>query len=109
MLNQWFQHLLLLFIGSMLAARDIHACIKYILQDPVTPSQHPVGYLTSENRDTWAEARRWLMENNSQQIGEIDAALFNLVLDDVHSEEDPVKMTKLFLHGNGANRYMLSF
>lgn len=93
----------------MLAPRDIHSCIKHIQQDRVAPCQHPLGYLTTENRNTWAEARRQLMEQNSQQMMDIDGALFNLVLDDVDSENDPVKMTKLFLHGDGANRYITSF
>lgn len=89
----------------MLAPQDIHACIKHVQQDSATPSQHPLGFLTAENRDVWAGARRLLMEHNSQQLEAIDSALFNLVLDSVQSDEDPIRMTKLFLHGDGANRY----
>ena len=90
--------------GNMLNPRDLYACIKYIREDRAAPSEHPLGYLTAENRDTWANVRRLLMEHHSQQMNAIDSALFNLVLDDSHSDEDPVKMTKVFLHGNGANR-----
>lgn len=90
----------------MLEPLDIYACLKFIQQDPVSPSQHAIGYLTSENRDTWAKARRLLMERNSGQIEAIDSALFNLVLDDARTDNDPVKISKLFLHGDGANRYL---
>lgn len=91
--------------GNLLEPLDIYSCLKYIQQDPIAPSQHPIGYLTAENRDTWANARQLLMENNSGQMEAIDSALFNLVLDDVGTDNDPVKISKLFLHGNGANRY----
>lgn len=91
--------------GNMLEPLDIYACLKWIQQDPISPSRDPIGYLTAENRDTWAKARRLLMENNSSQMEAIDSALFNLVLDDVGTDNDPVKISKLFLHGNGANRY----
>ena len=92
-------------VGNLLAPLDIYACLKWIQQDPISPSQNPIGYLTAENRDTWAYTRRLLMENNSSQMEAIDSALFNLVLDDVDTDNDPVKISKLFLHGNGANRY----
>ena len=95
-------------VGNMLEPLDIYACLKFIQQDPITPSQHPIGYLTAENRDTWAGVRSLLMEHNSGQIEAIDSALFNLVLDDVGTDNDPVKISKLFLHGNGANRYIMS-
>ena len=91
----------------MLEPLDIYACLKYVQQDPVSPAPHPIGYLTSENRDTWANARSLLMERNSGQIDAIDSALFNLVLDDVHTANDPLKISKLFLHGDGANRYQM--
>ncbi|XP_032794300.2 carnitine O-palmitoyltransferase 2, mitochondrial [Daphnia magna] len=91
--------------GNLLEPLDIYSCLKYIQQDPIAPSQHPIGYLTAENRDTWANARQLLMENNSGQMEDIDSALFNLVLDDVGTDNDPVKISKLFLHGNGANRW----
>ena len=91
----------------MLEPLDIYACLKFIQQDPIAPSQHPIGYLTAENRDTWARARRLLMERNSDQLEAIDSALFNLVLDDALTDNDPIKISKLFLHGNGANRYLM--
>lgn len=94
-------------IGNMLEPLDIYACLKFIQQDPISPSQHPLGYLTAENRDTWASVRQLLMERNSGQIEAIDSALFNLVLDDAITDDDPVKISKLFLHGDGANRYLV--
>ena len=85
-------------------ANDIHACLEHIRNDPISPAEHPIGYLTAEERDTWAEIRHLLMEHNRGQLEAIDGALFNLALDDVSSDSDPVKMTKLFLHGDAANR-----
>ena len=91
----------------MLKPGEIYACLNYIQQDTIAPSQHPIGYLTSENRDTWAVARELLVKENRDQVDAIDSALFNLVLDDVHSENDAKKLAKIFLHGNGANRCVI--
>lgn len=90
----------------MLQPGDIHACLKWIQQDATVPPSHPIGFLTTENRDVWANARGLLLADNKQQIEAIDSALFNLVLDDVKTDNDPLKMAKVFLHGNGANRYL---
>lgn len=88
----------------MLPPGDIHACLKWIQQDATAPPSHPIGFLTAENRDVWANARSLLLTDNKQQIEAIDSALFNLVLDDVKTDNDPLKMAKVFLHGDGANR-----
>jgi len=90
----------------MLPPGDIHACLKWIQQDTTAPPSHPIGFLTAENRDVWANARGILLTDNKQQIEAIDSALFNLVLDDVKTENDPLKMAKVFLHGDGANRFL---
>ena len=90
----------------MLPPGDIHACLKRIQQDTTVPPSHPIGFLTAENRDVWANARGLLLTDNKQQIEAIDSALFNLVLDDVKTENDPLKMAKVFRHGDGANRSM---
>ena len=95
--------------GSMMDARKIHACIKYINEDCVAPPSHPIGYLTSENRDTWAAVRQTLNQDNGEQLKAIDGALFNLVLDDADSDDDPTKLVRLFLHGNGSNRFVKAF
>jgi len=91
--------------GEMLKPGEIYACLDYIQKDAVAPAQHPIGFLTSENRDRWAAARQLLVQDNREQIEAIDSALFNLVLDDVSTGEDRQKITKTFLHGNGANRW----
>ena len=92
--------------GNILEPSDIYACMEHIGRDSVSPPSHPLGYLTSENRDTWAAARQLLVEQNRQQMESIDSALFNLVLDDAQWGNDPQKAVKMFLHGNGANRYV---
>jgi len=91
----------------MLKPGEIYACLDYIQKDAVAPAQHPIGFLTSENRDRWAAARQLLVQDNREQIEAIDSALFNLVLDDVSTGEDRQKITKTFLHGNGANRCVI--
>jgi len=91
--------------GEMLKPGEVYACLDYIQRDAVAPAEHPLGYLTSENRDKWAAARQLLEQDNREQMEAIDGALFNLVLDDVTTGDDRQKITKTFLHGNGANRW----
>ena len=91
--------------GDMLDPKDVFACLNHINSDSLPPPAHPLGYLTSDNRDAWAAARQQLAQDNREQLDAIDSAMFNLVLDDVESDGDPKKMAKIFLHGNGLNRY----
>lgn len=91
--------------GEMLEPREIYACLDYIQKDAVAPAQHPLGYLTSENRDRWAATRQLLLQDNREQVEAIDSALFNLVLDDAIPGDNREEITKTFLYGNGGNRW----
>ena len=84
----------------------IHANIRHILQDAAAPSEHPVGFLTSENRDTWATLRQHmagLSAGNAEAFRLVDTAMLCMCLDDV-SPDTPESMTRLMLYGSGSNR-----
>lgn len=92
--------------GCMLEPTRLHACLQWICRDEIPSPSHSLGYLTSEDRDIWAGARRRLVDDgNGPQLAAIDSALFNLVLDNADTQNDPRTMSKLFLHGDGANRW----
>jgi len=91
--------------GEMLQPGEIYACLDYIQKDDIGASEHPLGYLTSDNRDVWASVRQLLVQDNGEQLEAIDSALFNLVLDDVSVGDDRQKISKVFLHGDGSNRW----
>jgi len=48
------------FLGNIRPAEDIMADLQYILADKSAAPSHPVGYLTSENRDVWSTVREKL-------------------------------------------------
>ena len=103
----WLKLCLCYFPGEMLEPREIYACLDYIQKDAVAPAQHPLGYLTSENRDRWAATRQLLLQDNREQVEAIDSALFNLVLDDAIPGDNREEITKTFLYGNGGNRCVI--
>jgi len=37
--------------------------LKYILEDQSDRPSHPIGYLPTQDRDVWAQARQHLIEN----------------------------------------------
>lgn len=80
--------------------------MKYILSIQVNPADHPVGVLSSENRNTWAGLRKHLVDiGNEESLKTIDSALFCLCLDDATlNEEKPVPMIKNMLCADATNR-----
>ncbi|KOS21487.1 Carnitine O-acetyltransferase [Escovopsis weberi] len=75
----------------------------YQLAKPVAP----IGALTSENRDIWADARVTLLQaspKNKDALGAIESASFVVCLDDA----SPVTLeerARQYWHGDGANRW----
>lgn len=67
----------------------------------------PVGALTSENRDIWADVRELLTQassKNKEALNAIDSAAFIICLDDA----SPVTLqerARQYFHGDGANRW----
>uniref|UniRef100_T1J4G2 Choline/carnitine acyltransferase domain-containing protein n=1 Tax=Strigamia maritima TaxID=126957 RepID=T1J4G2_STRMM len=93
--------------GNILDAGHIYKCMKYIVEDiKVTTPDFPVSYLTSENRNTWANAREQMMQcGNSSAMNRIDSALFALILDDAKPGSDPINLFRNMLYGDGSNRW----
>lgn len=66
-------------------------------------AEFPLGVLTAEHRDTWADVREHLEKTyNEAALETVDSALFVLALDDKadYSPEDPVPIVQNILHGD---------
>ncbi|XP_066453679.1 carnitine O-palmitoyltransferase 2, mitochondrial [Eleutherodactylus coqui] len=91
--------------GNIVKASEIHAHLKHILSDSCPAPEFPLGYLTSENRNTWALVRQKLLDNgNEEALKKIDSAVFCLCLDDFPTT-DPIQLSHNMLHGSGMNRW----
>ncbi|XP_010862457.2 carnitine O-palmitoyltransferase 2, mitochondrial [Esox lucius] len=91
--------------GNLVKPDEIQAHLKHILSDPTPAPAHPLGLLTSENRDTWAKLREKLLAaGNGEVLGLVDSALFCLCLDD-ESMKDHIHVSHNMLYGDGANRW----
>lgn len=100
--------------GNIEPPRSIVNRLKFVLNDSASSSaaEFPLGVLTAEQRDTWADVREHLLQShNEAALDTIDSALFVVSLDDnaEYSEksitENPVPMVQNMLHGdkNGLN------
>lgn len=90
---------------SICSPRKIAACLKAILEDDRPLNKHPVGILTTLERDQWAQARSHLVETGNQEIlTKIDSAIFILILDD-EVNTDRNKLLRTYLHADGTNRW----
>lgn len=75
---------------------------------PEEPNEHPLGYLTSENRNTWASLRLHLLDlGNQESLKLVDSALFCVCLDSdtTYNEKNPTQLIRNFLFGNAGNRW----
>ncbi|XP_063283912.1 carnitine O-palmitoyltransferase 2, mitochondrial-like isoform X2 [Pelobates fuscus] len=91
--------------GNIAKASEIQAHLQYILSDATPAAEFPVGYLTSEERNTWAVLRQKLLENgNEETLKKVDSAVFCLCLDDF-SIKDHIHLSHNMLHGSGMNRW----
>ncbi|XP_011150518.1 carnitine O-palmitoyltransferase 2, mitochondrial isoform X2 [Harpegnathos saltator] len=69
--------------GAIRGPKEIAACLKAILEDNRAPNKHPVGILTTSERDQWAQARSHLFKTGNQEIlNKIDSAVYIITLDD---------------------------
>ena len=71
--------------GNALPESQLLGNLKYILQlsDRIGEPGPPIGLLSSDNRDNWADAHRILLEGgNEDALREIETALFTVSLDD---------------------------
>ncbi|XP_061042558.1 carnitine O-palmitoyltransferase 2, mitochondrial isoform X2 [Eubalaena glacialis] len=91
--------------GNIVSASEIQAHLKYILSDNSLAPEFPLSYLTSENRDIWAELRQKLVSGgNEEALRKVDSAVFCLCLDDFPIK-DLVHLSHNMLHGDGTNRW----
>ncbi|XP_061267910.1 carnitine O-palmitoyltransferase 2, mitochondrial isoform X4 [Bos javanicus] len=91
--------------GNIVSASEIQAHLKYILSDNSPAPEFPLSYLTSENRDIWAELRQKLVSGgNEATLEKVDSAVFCLCLDDFPIR-DFVHLSHSMLHGDGTNRW----
>lgn len=101
-------YVLCLFSGNLLLPSEILANLSKILNDNTPKAEHPLGVLTTQNRDQWAKQRIHLEEiGNHDVLRKIDTAIFNLVLDDAIIENNKHKILSEFLHSDGTNRSTL--
>ncbi|XP_029474182.1 carnitine O-palmitoyltransferase 2, mitochondrial [Rhinatrema bivittatum] len=91
--------------GNLVKPSEIQAHLKYILSDSSPAPEFSLGYLTSEERNTWALLRQKLLENgNEEALKKVDAAVFCLCLDDFPIK-DHNHLSHNMLHGTGLNRW----
>ena len=85
---------------------ELKGLLEHILNDQVEHATHPVGVMTSQERNIWAEVRDHMSQNrrNEQIFDEIDSALFVFGLDDEELGQEPEPVTRAFLHSDGSNR-----
>lgn len=82
--------------------------LSKILNDDSPAAEHPLGVLTTQNRDEWAKHRDYLeATGNSEVLNKIDSAIFNLVFDDDVINDDKRTILKKWLHSDGTNRYVI--
>lgn len=92
--------------NSIRTPKEIAACLKAILEDDRPPNEHPVGVLTTSERDQWARARSYLLETGNKEIlKKIDTAIFVMALDDEVIGNEHSKLNRTFLHSDGTNRW----
>ena len=91
--------------GEFIPEAQILGGIKAILADTTPKAAHPVGLLTTENRDKWAALREEIAASGNQKaLDDVDSALFVLALDSEGTEDDE-KLSRQFLFGDGKNRW----
>lgn len=92
--------------GNILPPDEIFSMLKQIVDKQDIVNQFPIGVLTTLNRNKWASLRHSLLElGNEKELKLIDSALLHICLDDNNVGEDPVALTRQFLHGDGTNRW----
>lgn len=92
--------------GNLLTPAEILGNLNKIINDNAARSEHPLGILTTQNRDEWAKQRKHLEEiGNSQVLHKIDSAIFNLILDEDVLHDDKHRILRKYLHDDGLNRW----
>ncbi|KAI8143533.1 acyltransferase ChoActase/COT/CPT [Fennellomyces sp. T-0311] len=98
--------------GQVLTDKAMTSQLRRVVEqvDKVQPEllQPPVGIMTTEHRDTWANVREELESNptNARTLHEIDTSLFAISLDDYSSPSDIDQAHLNVFYGKGGrNRW----
>uniref|UniRef100_H2ZEX2 Choline/carnitine acyltransferase domain-containing protein n=1 Tax=Ciona savignyi TaxID=51511 RepID=H2ZEX2_CIOSA len=92
--------------GSIVNPEQLKSCLQRIKEDSRPPHDQSVGYLTTTDRDTWADTRSQLVKSgNLSSMLDVDSAIFCLVLEDSVDVDTPEGSVSTFLHGDGASRW----
>lgn len=93
--------------GNIKPANEILALVQGVLSDEVEQAEHPIGILTTQDRDTWTSYREQLEQaGNSETLKKIDSAFYAIALDDSFVTDDATTFSRQFLHGdNLGNRW----
>lgn len=89
-------------LGNILPVNVLMGILESILVDQSPADPYPIGVLTTQNRDKWAEIRDHMTKSssrNQQSFRELDTSIFVLSLD----EEElgpfvPEVVAKQYLH-----------
>uniref|UniRef100_A0A1Y1JZM6 Choline/carnitine acyltransferase domain-containing protein n=4 Tax=Photinus pyralis TaxID=7054 RepID=A0A1Y1JZM6_PHOPY len=108
--NQFFK-LKLFHNSQLIGERQLLKHLHSITSQPLEPGI-PIGILTTEQRDKWAQTYEELTKENEKQINDIETCLFLVCLDET-SDAKVNRLTKAgmhLLHGggskqNGSNRW----
>ncbi|XP_053612787.1 carnitine O-palmitoyltransferase 2, mitochondrial [Plodia interpunctella] len=96
--------------GNILSPTELLGNLSRILNDPSPKADHPLGILTTQNRDDWARQRVHLEETgNGETLRKIDSAIFNLVLDDIVIDDNKHLLLRHFLQGDSNKWFDKSF
>ncbi|KAI7834942.1 acyltransferase ChoActase/COT/CPT [Kickxella alabastrina] len=102
--------------GSLLCADEIEGVLDRIVAAAATKDDSgngsnnvvlPVGILTADNRDSWADTRQELMrlsEENAWVLDEIEASAFVVSLEP-GAPESAEEFSRAVWHGDGRNRW----
>ena len=95
--------------GARLTIAEIEAQLKHIKKDADVDgfTGHPLGALTTQNRDVWERARKELWNYspaNREALEKLESSVFLLCLDDT-SPLTREEVGRALWHGDGKNRW----
>ncbi|KZT23413.1 acyltransferase ChoActase/COT/CPT [Neolentinus lepideus HHB14362 ss-1] len=105
--NKFFEVPLTTPDGRELGAAELEAQIDKVILLAGEDNAIPVGALTSENRDTWADAREALLAaapSNAESLSRIESAMTIVCLDDIMPVTREDRSWQCWV-GNGKNRW----
>jgi carnitine O-acetyltransferase len=108
--NQYFRLDVINENGTVMNEDEIGANLTSIIENSSESNSsekfHPIGVLTTDERDVWYKNRSHLesTEKNRKTLSVIDNALFILVLESTQPSTI-TESSKLIFHGNGQNRW----